>query len=223
MRVAIFVAIVAAHLIMLLLFPSMRRLVAHGKDEEPAYLPILLPPPAPEWVPQQPRLRPHRTTASPADSSASSRAAPAEQQSSPGQQTQPEVDLQRQSALQSLPGNPDWRAQAEDSAQITAQHIVEAEDTAKRQANALTAHLKPLAPPRARGPQFGWDYAATHRLVPLERGGFAISVNDHCQLLVLPMPFFGCSIGKIEANGDLFEFMHPPVKFGDWDKRDADP
>jgi hypothetical protein len=37
-------------------------------------------------------------------------------------------------------------------------------------------------------------------------------------------PMIGCSVGrKPPANGDLFKFMHPPVKFGDWDWRLDDP
>ena len=117
---------------------------------------------------------------------------------------------------------PDWRMQAQESAQHSAQQIVAAEDAAKRQANALTARFKPLAPDRVRGPEFGWS-VATHRIAHLPGGGLAYNLNDHCQLVIFPMLFAGCSIGKIEANGDLFKYMHPPLKFGDWDKRDADP
>ena len=77
--------------------------------------------------------------------------------------------------------------------------------------NALTAHVKPLEPPRVPEEVFAWDYAATHRLVPLSGGGFAVSLNDNCQLMVLPMPFIGCALGKRKVNGDLFKNMHPPM------------
>jgi hypothetical protein len=42
---------------------------------------------------------------------------------------------------------------------------------------------------------------------------FAFSVNvadDNCRILILPMPFFGCAIGKIEARGDLFKWQEDP-------------
>jgi len=212
MRVALFVVIVAAHVIMLLLLASLRRLGPQSK--EPPYLPIFLPPVA-ESVPQQrkdrataqpPRV--HRSKIGSVDSSASPNE-PVEQQQQPTQEPRPT--------------SPDWRTGAAEAARIIAQHIVADEDAAKRKADALMSRFKPLPPPRVRGPQFGWDYAATHRLVPLEGGGFAVSINDHCQLLVLPLPFLGCSIGEIKPNGDLFRYMHPPMKYGDWDKPDADP
>ena len=97
--------------------------------------------------------------------------------------------------------------------------MVEAEDAAERRANALTAHVKPLEPPRVPEEVFAWDYAATHRLVPLSGGGFAVSLNDNCQLVVLPLPFIGCVLGKRQVNGALLENRHPPMRLGDWDER----
>ena len=114
---------------------------------------------------------------------------------------------------------PDWRAQAEEIAQLSAQRMVETEDAAKRRVDALTSHGKPLEPSRSPGPGFAWDYAATHRLVALPGGGLAVSLNDNCQLVVLPLPFIGCVLGKRPANGDLLENRHPLMRFGDWDER----
>ncbi len=213
MRGALFVVVVAAHIIMILLFPTLRRLVLPDKEgEEPPNIPVFLPP-----LPQR-----RQTVASRGNSSLSSRAEPTRRRQSAGSQ-QIEREPQPQPEEETTPTGPDWRMQAGQAAQSIAQRLVEAEDAAKRRADALTSRFKPLPPPRVRGPEFGWDYAATHRIVPLEGGGFAISINDNCQLAVLPMPFFGCVIGKIKANGDLFKYMHPPMKYGDWDKRDTDP
>jgi hypothetical protein len=226
MRVALFVVVVAAHIIMLLLLRSTRPLASAAREGE-AFVSIFLPPapeerqqqpePGGEATPQPPRAHPpraHRRHAAtwPPDSSASSRGEPA----------QP-PDLRQQSAQEPAPTVPDWRLQAGQSAQTIAQDIVAAEDAADRRAHALTSHFKPLPPPRVKGPEFGWDYAATHRVEPLPGGGLAISLNDNCQLVVLPMPFIGCVIGKLKPNGNLFEYMHPPMKFDDWDKRDAQP
>lgn len=65
----------------------------------------------------------------------------------------------------------------------------------------------PAAPPPA--PQFGWDYAHTHRLQPLSGGGMLIHLNDHCALVIYGFVLFpGCRIGRIPANGHLFDHMH---------------
>ena len=213
MRVAILVAVVAVHVILFLFFPSLWRRAAQG--EEPLLVPIFLPRVAVRPVPkQQPGGR--GRAAPQTQQSRVERAAP-EEEAPPG-----EVSNLQQAQPEPMAPAPDWRMQAQESAQHSAQQIVAAEDAAKRQANALTARFKPLAPDRVRGPEFGWS-VATHRIAHLPGGGLAYNLNDHCQLVIFPMLFAGCSIGKIEANGDLFKYMRPPLKFGDWDKRDADP
>ena len=58
--------------------------------------------------------------------------------------------------------------------------------------------------------QFGWNYAATHRVESLPQGGLLVHVNDNCVLLLFPLPFVGCAIGKMKANGSLFEHMRDP-------------
>lgn len=233
MRVAIFVAVLVAHVIVFLLFPSLWRRVSQRKEEETSVVSIsqaplmelALPQQQPgSWLapllyrsakdltgrilPEIPGMRERRQSSQRLSGGLHGRAEPAEQQ-------------QAEPAATNI--TPDWRAQAEETAQQSAQRLVETEDTAKRQADALTAHVKPLEPPRTPGPAFAWDYAATHRLVPLPGGGFAVSLNDNCQLMVLPMPFIGCALGKRKVNGDLFKNVHPPMKLGDWDRRDVDP
>ena len=243
MRVAIFVAVVAAHVIVFLLFPVSWRRASQEKEDEPSLVPIALPPLTDEavapqlLVPSQSRVDPWQAPllyrgerGFTADS-----AGPRKRQAQRHRETQsaqPEVagsqPAEPQAAVSQPPvepaqPTPDWRAQAAETAQLSAQHIVEAEEIAKRQANALTAHIKPLAPDRVRGPGFGWGYASTHRISPMPGGGFVYAFSDHCQLMIFPMPFIGCRIGKTKANGDLFKYLHPPVKFGAWDKRDQDP
>jgi hypothetical protein len=137
-------------------------------------------------------------------------------------QASPELGSPQPSELTS--GAPDWRAAAAAAAQTGAQHIVEAEDDAARKAAALTSRFKPLPGPRVPGPAFAWDYAHTHRITPLEGGGFVIALNDRCAIAVYIFPMIGCSVGRAPpARGDLFKNMHPPVKFGDWDWRVTDP
>ncbi len=67
-----------------------------------------------------------------------------------------------------------------------------------------------------KAPEFAWSRAHTHRVEGLEGGGLLIHLNDHCVLLLFPLPFVGCGIGKIPVNGALFEHMRDPVQAGDW-------
>ena len=124
----------------------------------------------------------------------------------------------------SNPPTPDWRTDAEIIAQADAQHIVESEDQAARQAGALTAMIKPFQGPRRPGPAFGWDPNPLYRWQPAGGGGFVMPISDHCAVLVLIMVWVGCSVGELPPpRGDLFLNMHPPVKYGDWDWRKDDP
>ena len=66
------------------------------------------------------------------------------------------------------------------------------------------------AAPAGNPPQFGWDYAATHRIESIPEGGLLVHLNDNCVLVLFPLPFAGCAIGKRKANGHLFDHMHDP-------------
>jgi hypothetical protein len=68
----------------------------------------------------------------------------------------------------------------------------------------------PSSAPAARASQFGWDYAATHRVESISGGGLLLHLNENCVLVLIPLPFVGCGIGEKTANGDLFEHMHDP-------------
>ncbi len=65
---------------------------------------------------------------------------------------------------------------------------------------------RPSKPPAAH--EFGWDYAHTHRVESLEGGGILVHLNDQCVLLLFPLPFAACGIGKKPANGELFKDLH---------------
>jgi hypothetical protein len=69
--------------------------------------------------------------------------------------------------------------------------------------------------PDSKTPQFGWDYAATHRIEAIPEGGLLLHLNDNCVLILFPLPFAGCGIGKRKVDGDLFEHMHDPARTGD--------
>jgi hypothetical protein len=198
-------------------------------EDEAAVTPVFLPPLPPEWD-FQVQARVPEPTQRPVQQESQHGLTRARQATSETQalqanmppQASPELGSPQPSDLTS--GAPDWRTTAAATAQTSAQHIVEAEDDAARKAAALTSRFKPLPGPRVAGPQFAWDYAHTHRITPLQGGGFVVALNDRCAIAVLPLPMFGCSVGrKPPANGNLFKNMHPPVKFGDWDWRLDDP
>jgi hypothetical protein len=69
--------------------------------------------------------------------------------------------------------------------------------------------------PRDKRP-FGWDKVHTERVHALEGGGIGIHLSDNCELVLAPLPFAGCALGKRKARGDLFDEMKAPVEPGDW-------
>lgn len=211
MRIALFVVIVAVHLLVIWLLTPSRRPGLEAHEEKLVLVPIATFP-----EPLRPQ-RPEASHGAPAQHAGSAHAP----------QAQPPAALAISPAPPSnteAPAAPDWRAQAEITAQSSAQQIVAAEDDAQRRANALTAPYKPMPGPRVRGPGFGWDPTPHHRFTAIGHGAFVFPLNDQCSIVVIIIPWFGCSLGaKPAANGDLFKYMHGPVKFGDWDWRVQDP
>lgn len=69
--------------------------------------------------------------------------------------------------------------------------------------------------PTSKTPEFGWDYVATHRIEAIPEGGLLLHLNDNCVLILFPLPFAGCGIGKKKVNGDLFEHMRDPAPSDD--------
>jgi len=109
-----------------------------------------------------------------------------------------------------LPGAPgtaiNWTAEAT----AAAERETEGAERRARQAQALAPKPNPMFAARPKGHEFGWDYAATHR-VEAGRGGITlIHIGDNCGIalyLLIPMGF-GCAVGKPPVRGDLFEHMH---------------
>jgi hypothetical protein len=74
-------------------------------------------------------------------------------------------------------------------------------------------HVAPTPP--TEPPEFGWSHSRTHRL-ETGPGGMAVHFGDNCVIALTPVPFPVCTIGKKEANGDLFKHMRDPPQPGDW-------
>ncbi len=98
----------------------------------------------------------------------------------------------------------DWQREAEE---VAREHALEAE--ANRPPQDKSGAPKPK-------PEFGWSHSSTHRIEPMENGGFIVWINDNCgvAISIMAMPF--CRIGKKPARGDLFEHMDDPATPGDW-------
>ena len=97
----------------------------------------------------------------------------------------------------------DWRREAEE---VARQHALEAEANRPQD---------PAGAPKPK-PEFGWSHSRTHRVEPMENGGFVVWINDKCgvAISIVAMPF--CQFGKKPARGDLFEHMDDPATPGDW-------
>jgi hypothetical protein len=97
--------------------------------------------------------------------------------------------------------SPDWTEELH----LAARDAI-AEELAQKRHELDFAHAFPTQPKTPQ--QFAWDYAATHRIEAIPGGGMLVHINDNCVLIIFPLPFIGCGIGKRPANGDLFEHRH---------------
>jgi hypothetical protein len=96
---------------------------------------------------------------------------------------------------------PDWAEELH----VAAKNAV-ANQLAQQRHQLDFAHAFPTIPKKPQ--QFAWDYAATHRIEAIPGGGMLVHLSDNCVLILFPLPFVGCGIGKGPANGDLFEHRH---------------
>lgn len=131
-------------------------------------------------------------------------------QRTPRLQVAPRVEAPRRVALT----NPITLPQAVNAAphapvdwQRAMQGEVRAEESHSRAGKVRFGFPRQPVPAPAT-PKFGWDYASTHRLEALPRGGILINLNDHCALVFYGLMLFpGCRIGRIAVNGHLFDRM----------------
>lgn len=126
------------------------------------------------------------------------------QNTSPAASTAPQLIAPPERADTGAPPSIDWRRDGE---QVARDHALTAE--------AARDHKDDHAAPKPK-PPIAWSHSRTHRIEPMENGGFVVWINDKCGVAVsgLAMPF--CQIGKKPARGDLFEHMDDPPTAGDW-------
>ncbi|HMI75986.1 MAG TPA: hypothetical protein VK495_14880 [Steroidobacteraceae bacterium] len=108
----------------------------------------------------------------------------------------------------------DWNAEAERAIKQHAELAMATPPRALDKHGAGADFNGGLGPDREKKPEFAWDRTHTQRIEPIEGGGMLIRLSDHCVLIVFPLPFVGCGIGKIPARGDLFDHMHNEPQSG---------
>jgi hypothetical protein len=124
-----------------------------------------------------------------------------------------EIETEKSTRSEISPSSIDWNAEAANAAENLTRssqaHSPRALDQHSPGAD-LDAGLPPSASKKS---EFGWDRAHTHRVETLEGGGTMIHLNDRCVIVLLgPIPFPVCGIGKIQARGDLFEHLNDAPK-----------
>ncbi len=200
-RITVFVAVVAAHVLALVFIPATHRSLQRAIPEPPAMAMLFLAPLVrDETVAGQdgPRLLNTPT----ARRLVPSGPIPAQSNSAPGDTN---TAITPDSVEQPAPASIDWNLELGDAAS----RQIARDAAAKRRASALDhASVPRYLAPVPGSPQFGWNYAATHRVEfqPL----LVVHVNDRCVWVALF--FAACKIGAMPANGELFKRMRdsPP-------------
>jgi hypothetical protein len=117
-------------------------------------------------------------------------------------------------AADTPPAPIDWNAEAESAIKQYAELAMATPPRALDKHGAGADLNGGLGPDRKQKSEFAWDRKHTQRLESIEGGGILLHLSDHCVLLVFPLPFVGCGIGKIPVRGDLFEHMHDEPQTG---------
>jgi hypothetical protein len=166
----------------------------HARDESPEALPVLV------FLPDVPQTKSPPPEVAPL-------APPRLLEPSPPTSTAPQLIAPPTADEAGAPPAIDWRRDAE---QVAREHALEAE----------TGRPKDSSGPVKPKPEFHWSHSRTHRVDPMEGGGFVVWISDKCgvAITVMAMPF--CQFGKKPARGDLFEHMNDPPTPGDWKDTD---
>jgi hypothetical protein len=176
------------HLIVLWLLLASSRVVTRQTDSGGFEIVLIARPPTTPQPPALPAAKSsgHAAQPAPAQPLASAGAVPP-QPAPPGEQNN------------AIHAPINWAAELESTARNAT-----ADETGRTPKDFGFPHV-PSAP--AKVPQFGWDYVATHRVESIPEGGLLVHLNDNCVLVLFPLPFAGCGIGKKPANGELFKNM----------------
>lgn len=88
------------------------------------------------------------------------------------------------------------------------QSEVRAQESAARTRRLQFGFPRSPPPGPAAPAEFGWYYAATHRMEPLRGGGTIINLTDRCMIVIYVLPIPVCRMGDLPPpNGRLFDHM----------------
>lgn len=190
------VALAGVHLLVLLQLFNVRPPVRSDASDGLAvrFIPAPAPPP-PIPTPLQPaRTRPAHSAPSPATPTTQATIAPPE----PTPPVAPLID---------------WRAEAQRAAAAVGVQSLEPRSFGPRAEAPTSPKPKP----------FGWDRTHTERVQALPEGGILIRLSENCAMVIAPFPLAGCSLGKRQARGDLFDGMKEAPRPGDWKDAEGVP
>jgi hypothetical protein len=192
MRIATFVVVLVVHAFFVLLFLTLRKPALLTVDDGIASTAFFVEP-APPVEPERAESTVQAHQADPRRPTPPARSSNAPQPQSTAISPPP-------------PAARDWRNELE----IAANNQLAREDPAHQQPSPLAPHdfsaVKPGSTDESKH-EFGWDYAATHRVEELPTGGLLFNINDRCVIVWAILPLVGCRIGKITARGDLFNHL----------------
>jgi hypothetical protein len=196
-RMAVLIVVVVVHVGLIVMFGNSRKARRRTEREEQAmtvvFLPETLSASQSNAAPEAPRRRPRK----PQTRAATRAELPA--------QTPPDSTAIASSEI-------DWAEEAK----LAASRQVDSLERSRNRGASVVAPGVNLETRPAPKPKFGWSHAQTHRIEPLPEGGTLIWINERCALVLngglLPI----CKLGKIEAQGDLFEHMRDAPDPEDW-------
>jgi hypothetical protein len=204
-RVVVFAAIVAAHFLVLWLFPS-GYTPRESAEQQVSFATLMVPEPITEKA-GQPEPRGNSVSSRLKHAAPAARPTPTPgigQAKARGAAVgEPQVVQQSRTALALI----DWGKEV----QIAADNRMRQDAETSRQAAALSqwrSHVMP-SPNAPETSQFRWDYARTHRLESSALG-LNVNLNDRCSLLIslyMMAIMGGCKLGELPVHGDLFLHM----------------
>jgi hypothetical protein len=209
-RIAIFLAVVAAHIGLIGLFNISRTTHSAAVAEDRRMTVVLLSMP--------PTYKPLELPTHPASSNPKTGDGVSPHQAKPEIARDPTTSPQENDASSKVaPAAIDWATQAQLAA---ARQVDSLEQSHQPDRGFPSTGLMRDSPKETHKPDFGWSHSRTNRIEQLPQGGTLIWINERCAIVfsgfvLLP----ACQLGKIEARGDLFEHMQPPAQPGDWKER----
>jgi len=221
-RPVVFVAVAAAHVLLLYGLAASRKPLLAPASDEPAVVSLWLPPAASTSGLHEEaadaaaaRSRPARVRSESRNPRVAHSSQPQPGVSESGAPTASPEPGESTSGAQASSGPIDWYGEVASSASTA---LGDAEKKGRQAAVFAPPPPPPfLARPPPGGYRFGWSAVATQRF-RIVNGVPILRITEHCSVVFfITLPVGTCTIGKIQARGDLFQHMHDPPPQGQAD------